>query len=180
MTTSNVCRALICTGALSCTLLQLGCKIEDAPSSAGSGYTFLQDLDAERRILRISASSEQPAECAQANLPIDTDVSWRQTLLNPARHRALIDLMSDEARIPYYEADTAISIADKTLICTRNNDGSEFCYSPKVVVTRDDAPWRFSLEPEIRLSAESRELIDEFLSAHDECMNPTTQTNGGG
>jgi hypothetical protein len=60
----------------------------------------------------------------------------------------------------------------ETMLDTRLGE-SEFCYVPQVVVAGLSSPWRFALQPEVTLSEQSQELIDEFLSAHEACWKMT-------
>ena len=94
-------------------------------------------------------------------------------MLDPAIHRALLDLLFDEARFPHYEADTSASAIAEKFVCSTRLGESEFCYVPQVVVAGLSSPWRFGLQPEVTLSEQSQELIDEFLSAHEACWKMT-------
>lgn len=159
------------TAVLSCAVVHIGCKTEEPPSAVIGGYTISRDFDGDRRVLRIEPSSEQPTECMETSLPASTTAPWKEAMLDPGFHSALIDMMRDAARVPRYEADTETSVAAEAFICSDRAGGPEFCYVPRVVVIGADAPWRFGLQPEVTLSSESQELIDEFLSAHDACWN---------
>lgn len=95
-------------------------------------------------------------------------------------HRRLIQLLSDEARIPYYEADTNVAVEVETFICNPTSNNPEFCYVPEAVVSGVNAPWRFALQEDVTLSTEGRELIEQFQLAHDACWNGEgLPTNGG-
>jgi hypothetical protein len=107
------------------------------------------------------------------DLPADGGARWKETMLDPAIHRTLIDLLFDEARFPHYEADTTASAVAEKFVCTTRLGESEFCYVPQVVVAGLSSPWRFALQPEVTLSEQSQELIDEFLSAHEACWKMT-------
>ncbi len=179
MTRQKIIRTMMSAGVLSCALLQLGCETREQPSAVVGAYTFSRDFDGARRVLRVEPSSEQSVECMQADLPTGDSVPWKETTLAPALHRALIDLLFDEARLPYYEADTEASASAETFICSQRPDDPEFCYIPQVVVTGLASPWRFALQTEVTLSGESEELIDEFLSAHDACWNAGTPMSAG-
>lgn len=172
-------QTLMFTAVLSCAVLHIGCKAEEAPSAVIGGYTISRDFDGDRRVLRIEPSSEQPAECMETSLPASTTAPWKEAMLDPELHYALIDMMRDADRVPVYEADTEASLAAEVFVCMDRADGPEFCYVPRVVVVGADAPWRFGLQPEVTLSSASQELIDEFLSAHDACWNARTAMGAG-
>jgi hypothetical protein len=177
----EIARTMMVASVLSCALLQLGCQTHEQPSAVIAGYTFSRDFDGERRVLRIEPSAEEPAECMQAQLPTGDGAQWKETNLAPTLHRALIDLLFDEARFPYYNADAAASAAVETFLCSqRPGGGGEFCYAPQVSVTGVSSPWRFGLQPEVTLSDQSKALIDAFLHAHDACWHAGTPMNGGG
>lgn len=173
MTRRNIGRSMLVVGVVSCALLQLGCKTEEQPSAVVGDYTFSRDFDGERHVLRIEPSPEQPAECMLTDLPADEGARWKETMLDPAIHRALLDLLFDEARFPHYEADTTASAVAEKFVCSTRLGESEFCYVPQVVVAGLSSPWRFGLQPEVTLSEQSQELIDEFLSAHEACWKMT-------
>jgi hypothetical protein len=69
-------------------------------------------------------------------------------------------------------------MAAETFVCSTALGESEFCYVPQVVVAGLSSPWRFGLQPEVALSEQSRELIDQFLSAHDACWDGGAPMNG--
>ena len=179
MTRRNIGRSMLVVGVVSCALLQLGCKTEEQPSAVVGDYTFSRDFDGERHVLRIEPSAEQPAECMLTDLPADEGAQWKEAMLDPAIHRALIDLLFDGARVPHYESDTTASVVAEKFVCSVGLGESEFCYVPQVVVSGVSSPWRFGLQPEVTLSEQSQELIDEFLSAHEVCWNGGTAMNGG-
>lgn len=166
--------------ALVALLPQPACKTQEEPSALIGRYTFSRDLDDERRVLRIEPSSDYVAECMQAALPVDRGASWRETVLEEALHHELVALLVDESRKPHYETDTKASGAVEALVCMQQLGKEDFCYAPQVAVTGLNPPWRFALQPEVELSEQSQELIDAFLSAHDECWNAETSMNGGG
>lgn len=178
MTRRRIAGPPLVAGVVLCALLQLGCKTQEPPSTVIGGYTFSRDFDWERRVLRIEPFPEQPAECMQTDLPAAEGASWKETELDPAVHRTLVDLLLDAARQSHYESDTAATVVAEKFICSTPVGGKEFCYVPQTVVTGVSAPWRFGLQPEVTLSEQSQELIDEFLSAHDACWSGETQLNG--
>jgi hypothetical protein len=180
MSERRIARTTMLAFCLAYGLPQLGCATQEQPSAVVGAYILSRDSDGERRVLRIESSSEQSAECMQADMPTDDNVPWKEIMLDPALHRALIDLLFDEARFPRYEADTDASASAETFVCTPGRHGSDFCYVPQVTVTGVSSPWRFGLRPDVTLSDESKELIDEFLSAHDACWNAGTSMSGGG
>jgi hypothetical protein len=165
---------MLVAGLVSCALLQLGCQTEASPSAVIGGYTFSRDFDGERAVLRIEPSQEQLAECMLTDLPAGQDAPWKETPLDPATHRALLDLLFDDARLPHYKSDTAASVVAEKFVCSTRVGESEFCYVPQVVVTGMSSPWRFGLQAELTLSEQSQELIDEFLSAHEACRSGGT------
>ena len=118
MTRRNIGRSLLVAGAVCGALVQVGCKTEEQPSAVVGDYTFSRDFDGERRVLRIEPSSEQPAECMLTELPADEGARWKETMLDPAIHRALLDLLFDEARFPHYEADTSASAVAEKFVCS--------------------------------------------------------------
>lgn len=179
MTRQPVPRNAAVVGMLIALTLQVGCKTEEHPSALIGRYTFSRDFDEQRRVLRIEPSSTQPADCMLADLPVGDSAAWKQTELDPAVHSSLIELLLDEDRAAYYKADTQATAAAETFVCNQLLDGKEYCYAPQVVVTGVHSPWRFGLQPEVDLSAESIELIDAFLSAHDTCWNSETAMGGG-
>ena len=162
-----------------CIPTQFGCKTENEPSSLTSAYTFSRDFDGERRVLRIESSDEQPAECMQTSLPAGDDAPWKEAELSPKLHRSLIDLLFDEDRVASYQTDTAASSSTEVLVCRESPETPEFCFIPQVVVTGRGSPWRFGLHPDVTLSREGKELIDEFLVAHDACWKTGTPMHGG-
>lgn len=178
MTLRRLARMMMIAVVLSCASTQFGCKTQEQPSALVGGYTFSRDFDAERWVLRIEPSAEQPAHCMQAQLPTGEGEAWKETTLSAESHRSLISLLFDEGRRPHYEADTETAAAIETFVCNQRLDGEEFCYVPQVAVTGTGSPWLFGLQPEVTLSTESQELIDEFLSAHDACWNSGSQMNG--
>ena len=141
----------------------------DSPADAYGVFTH--DLDGERRVIGIEESSELGAECMQTLLSGAERVRWKQRDLDPSIHRRLIGLLFDPARIPRYTADTQATERGDILTCTLRGDGSESCYIPRAVVTGINQPFYFGLHPDVELSQESQELIDEFLAAHDACWN---------
>ncbi len=179
MTRRKLSRPMLVASVVACALLQLGCKTQEPPSALIGGYTFSRDFDGERRVLRIEPSPEQPAECMRTDLPASEGAPWKEVLLHPAAHRDLIDLVLDAARFPHYKSDTAASVATETFACSTIFGEPEFCYVPQVVVVGVSSPWRFGLQSEVTLSEQSRELIDQFLLAHDACWKGGTPMNGG-
>ena len=171
MTRRRFARLATIVGVLSCVTMPLGCKTHEHPSAFVGGYTFSRDYAGERRVLRIEPSAEHAAACMLAQLPTPEGAPWKQTTLAPGLHRSLISLLFDESRLPYYEADTKTSAAAEDRICEQLLHGEEFCYIPQVSVTGTGHVWRFGLQPDLTLSDVSRELIDEFLFAHDACWN---------
>ncbi|NND28250.1 MAG: hypothetical protein HKN97_06665 [Myxococcales bacterium] len=174
---------------LLCSLAQIGCQRTEQPYTVTGGYTFSQDFDMERRVLRIQASSERSAACVQTRLPSETSVSWKRTLLDPTVHRALLGLLLDETRLPSYQADLEAAEESGKLICSPRPNEFDFCYTPEVVVTGNvpkvwvripgtdpprlvGSPLRFGLQKHVALSREGRELIDAFLDAHKACWDP--------
>lgn len=172
-------QTLMFTAVLSCAVLHIGCKAEKPPSAVIDGYTISRDFDGDRRVLHIESSSEQPAECMETSLPASTTAPWKEAVLDPELHDALIDMMRDAVRVPRYLEDTETSVAARAFICSDRADRSEFCYAPRVLVVGADAPWHFALQPDVTLSSASQELIDEFLSAHGACWNIGTPMGAG-
>jgi hypothetical protein len=162
---------MMIAGVFSCATMQLSCKTPDQPSTFIGSYTFSRDYAGERWVLRIEPSAEQPAHCMLAQLPTPESVPWKERMLAPGLHRSLVTLLFDENKLPYYEADTERSVAAEAFICDQLLNGEQFCYVPQVAITGTGSPWRFGLQPDLTLSDESQELIDEFLSAHDACWN---------
>jgi hypothetical protein len=175
--------------ALLCALVQIGCKTGEQPYSIAGGYTFARDFEGERRVLRIEPSSERLAACIEMRLPSVTSGSWKKTLIPPTLHRALLDLLFDETRLPSYQADLDAVAESGTLICSPRPNEPDFCYLPGVVVTGHvpkvfvkvagtspprlvRSPFRFGLQKHVGLSSEGRDLIDAFLDAHEACWNP--------
>ncbi len=174
--------------ALLCALVQIGCKTSEQPYSITGGYTFAHDFEGERRVLKIEPSSEREAACIETSLPPGTSGSWKRTLLAPTLHRALLDLLFDETRLPSYQADLDAVAESGTFICSPRPSEPDFCYLPEVVVTGDvprvfvkvegtspprlvRSPLRFGLQEHVALSSEGRALIDAFLDAHQACWN---------
>ena len=150
----------------------LGCKDGGTPpSSVAGGYTFTHDLDGERRVLRIETSAELAANCMQTQIPGPAAVEWKTRDLDPSMHRHLIDLLFDPVRVHRYAADTDATEKMDILTCVAHGDGSESCYLPRAVVTGVDEPLYFGLHPDVELSKESQDLVDEFLTAHEACWN---------
>lgn len=161
-------------------LLQFGCKTEEPVSSTAGGYTFSRDFDGQRRVLRIDPSDEQSVQCMASSLPASTNASWREALLAPELHLALIDLVFDDARLPSYQADADALAAKGSLVCTPRPSEPDFCYLPQVIITGDvpqvrwrgeGSPLRFGLQPEVPLSDDGQELIDTILVAHAACWD---------
>lgn len=174
MTSPRYYYSKLFAAALVSALVLLGCKPEEQASALVGGYTFSRDFEGERLVLRIDPTPEQMAECMETSLPAGSNAPWKQADLDPSLHRSLIDLVFDEARIPQYAADTkALEIAG-TFICTPRPTEPDFCYVPQVVVTGSDAPWRFGLQSSVPVSDEGKELIDEFLTAHEACWDAGT------
>ncbi len=188
MTQKPYVRLPMLAAALLFSLGQVGCQRTEQPYTVAGGYTFSQDFDMERRVLRIEASSEQPAACIETRLPSETSVSPKRTLLDPTIHRALLDLLLDETRLPSYQADLDAAEERGTFICGPRPKEADFCYKPQLVVTGDvpkvfievagasdptlvRSPLRFGLQEHIALSSEGRELIGAFLAAHEACWN---------
>lgn len=175
---------------LLCTLAQIGCQRTEQPYSVAGGYTFSSDFEGERRVLRIEPSSERSVSCVQTSLPSETNSDWKTALLPAEMHRALIELLNDETRLPAYQADLDAVAENGTRICSpRLGDESDFCYTPEFVVTGHvpkvfvkvagtahprlvRSPLRFGLQEHVTLSREGRELVDAFLDAHEACWNP--------
>ncbi|NNE20249.1 MAG: hypothetical protein HKN10_17405 [Myxococcales bacterium] len=189
MTRKRYSQLPILAAALLCAFVQIGCQKSEQPYSITGGYTFSQDFDMERRVLRIEPSSERLAACITTRLPSETSPAWKRTLLAPAMHRALLDLLFDETRLPSYQADLDAVEQSGTFVCSPRPKPPEFCYRPEVVVTGDvpkvfvkvarasdprlgRSPMRFGLQEQVALSKEGRELIDAFLEAHQACWNP--------
>ena len=162
------------------TLVQMGCETKETPSAAIGRITFSRDYEDERRVLRVEPSALQVAECMQSSLPVDTGAPWKETVLDPTLHRRLVELLSDESRIPFYHADTEVAVEVESFICEPRGADSEFCYVPEVVVSSVNTPWRFSLNEEVVVSAQGQELIEEFLRAHDACWNREGLPANGG
>lgn len=162
-----------------CVWILAGCARQEEPSSLIGAYTFSRDLDWERRVLHLQPSQERATECMRAALPTREDSPWKEMLLPPELHRSLTNLLFDESRRPYYEVDTLVADAAEEFVCGGVAGQPDFCFAPQVVVTATGAPLRFGLQPEIRLSAESQELIDAFLLAHELCWSSGTSMNGG-
>lgn len=156
---------------LLCVLFSFGCTPEPEHSSLVGGYTFSRDFDGERRVLQIDRSTEVPVECMRTSLPARVDAVWKETFLEPGLQTSLIDLLSDEARVPQYEADTRALLSNETFICTPQPGQADFCYVAQLAVAGIEAPWRFGLQAGTALSDESQELLDRFLVAHDACWN---------
>jgi len=174
---------------LFCTLAQIGCQRTEQPYSITGGYTFSSDFEGERRVLRIEPSSERSVSCVQTSLPSGTEIAWKTASLPPEMHRALIELLKDETRLPAYQADLDAVAANGTRICSPRPGDLDFCYTPEFVVTGSvpkvfvkvagtsaprlvGSPLRFGLQKHVALSREGRELIDAFLDAHEACWNP--------
>jgi len=189
MTHKRHVRSKTLAAVLLCTFAQVGCQRTEQPYSVAGGYTFARDFEGERRVLKIEPSSERSASCVQASLPSDADVEWKKALLPAEMHRALIDLLFDEARLPAYQADLDAAEENGTRVCSPRPDGSDFCYTPEFIVTGNvpkvfvkiagtspprlvGSPLRFGLQEDVTLSREGRELIDAFLEAHRACWGP--------
>ena len=157
-----------------CGLAQPGCKAEDQASSIAGGYTFSQDFDDGRKVLRIDSSSDQLVECMETSLPASVNAIWKEAELSPALHQSLTDLLFDELRAQRYEADTQALASSGTLLCTPRPSEPDFCYTPQVIVIGIGSPWRFGLQANVQLSDEGQELIDEFLIAHETCWDAGT------
>jgi len=155
--------------ALLCSILHFGCKASEPDSTVIGGYTFSSDFDGERRVLRIESSDERVTECMRAPLPGSTTPTWKETELDATLHARLIGMIFDAARLPSYEADTEQTERAQILTCDRNPNGTEFCYFQRLVVTGVRSPWSFGLHPEIELTEDGQELVDEFLAAHEVC-----------
>ncbi len=189
MTRKRYAQLPMLAAALLCALLQADCTPSEQPYSITGGYTFARDFDMERRVLRIEPSSARFAACIETRLPSGTSPSWKRTLLAPTTHRALIDLLFDETRLPSYQADLDAVEESGTFICSPRPNEPDFCYLPEVVVTGEGpkvfvkvagttpprlvrSPLRFGLQKHVALSSDGRELIDAFLEAHEACWNP--------
>jgi len=189
MTRKRHAQLLMLVAALVCALVQIGCDRSEQPYSIAGGYTFVRDFEGERRVLKIEPSSERPAACIETSLPAGTAGSWKKTPIPSTLHRALLDLMSDETRLPSYQADLDAVDESGTTVCSPRPNEPDFCYLPEVVVTGDvpkvfvkvagtspprlvRSPLRFGLQEQVALSEEGRELIDAFLDAHEACWNP--------
>lgn len=149
----------------------VGCTAEEPASPLLGGYTFSRDLDDERRVLQIEPSVEHGVECMWIDLPVEGDGNWKEVDLSADIHSALLALVEDEARALQYAADTEASTEYETFVCKTQLDGKEFCYAPQLGVTGVSPPWRLALHPDVELSAESEELIEQFLVAHEACWN---------
>jgi hypothetical protein len=176
--------------ALLCALVQIGCQKSEQPYSITAGYTFSQDFEMERRVLKIEPSPERSVACIETSLPAGASDSWKRTLLAPTLHRALLDLLFDETRLRSYQADLDAVEESGTFICSpRPNEPDPFCYLPAVVVTGKvpkvfvkmtdtspprlvRSPLRFGLQEHVALSSDGQDLIDAFLDAHEACWNP--------
>ena len=186
MTRKRHAQTPMLAAALLCALVQIDCKTGEQPYSIAGGYTFARDFDGERRVLRIEPSPERAVACIETSLPTGTSSSWKEALLAPEMHRALIELLFDETRLPSYQADLDAVEESGTLICSPRPNEPDFCYLPEVVVTGDvpivwvkvagtspprfvRSPLRFGLQEHVALSSEGRELIDAFLNAHEAC-----------
>ena len=103
----------------------IGCETAFEPSTtAPRGYTFAQDLESERRILRLGFSADEDASCMQSALPVNGNVTWRSTMIDSSLYEALIDLAFDDDRIPAYEADT-LAIECNDWNCAHDCSGFE-------------------------------------------------------
>lgn len=174
MTRNPVLHSKLLAALVLCGLAQPGCKAEDQASSIAGGYTFSQDLDGERRVLRIDSFSDQLAECMETSLPAPVNAIWKETELPAALHHSLTNLLFDELRAKRYEADTQALASSGTLICTPRPSEPDFCYMPQVIVIGIGSPWRFILQANVQLSDESMELVDEFRIAHEACWDAGT------
>ena len=189
MTHKRHAQARMLAAVLLCTFAQAGCQRTEQPYTVTGGYTFARDYEGERRVLQIERSSERSVSCVQVSLPSSTNQAWKSALLPPAMHRALIELLLDEARLPAYQADLDAVEEKGTRICSPRPGGPDFCYTPEVVVTGNvpkvwveipgtdpprlvRSPLRFGLQEQVALSREGRELIDAFLDAHQACWDP--------
>ena len=181
-------------GALSA----LGCERESTPSTTIGGISFVQDLDGERKVVRIELSALQPVECMRAALPVPGSVTWKESLLEASLHANLISKVFDQQRVAAYEADTSRAETNDRICAPRNGEplnpdcidvevcearsGGEYCYRPEANLATDGNAWRFVLHPDFEppVSEESRELIDAFLLAHDACWSGEGQLENGG
>jgi hypothetical protein len=146
-----------------------GCAGSEEISSITSGYSFMRDLDGERLILLIDPSPEAPVSCMKSELPPSGGVVWRKTELEPSRLDSLRLALLDESRFPSYEEDTEETDRSDIVVCDRSPGGAELCYIPSVQVTAVADTWRFGIHPDVSLSDETQELIDQFLLAHEAC-----------
>ena len=148
-----------------------GCASSEEISSVTAGYSFVQDFDGERRILLIDPSPEAAVRCMRSELPPNAGVVWRKTEVEPSLLDSLILGLLDESRFPSYEEDTEKTDRAKIVVCDRSPGGAELCYIPRVQVSAVADTWRFGIHPDVSLSDETRELIDQFLLAHDACWD---------
>ena len=189
MTHKRHAQARMLAAVLLCTLGQAGCQRAEQPYTVTGGYTFARNFEGERRVLQIERSSERSVSCVQTRLPSSTNKAWKSALLPPEMHRALLELLLDEARLPAYQADLDAAEESAKLICSPRPNEFDFCYTPGVVVTGPipkvfvevagtdpprlvRSPLRFGLQDDVALSREGRELIDAFLDAHKACWDP--------
>lgn len=84
-----------------------GCEGSGEPSATTpNGYSFVQDFELERRVLRIGLTSDESVDCLRARLPIEESVTWKSEIVEPALLEDLISLVRDDSRISSYRADT--------------------------------------------------------------------------
>jgi hypothetical protein len=180
------------------TLSTLGCERESTPSATVGGINFVQDLDGERKVVRIELSPLQPVECMRAALPVPSNVTWKESLLDASLHADLIAAVFDQPRVAAYEEDTNRAESNDRICTPRSGEplnpdcidvevcetrsGGELCYRPEANLATDGDAWRFVLHPDFEppVSDESRELIDAFLLAHDACWSGEGQLENGG
>lgn len=176
----------------------LGCERETTPSNTVGGINFVQDLDGERKVVRMELSPTQPVDCMQATLPSGSSATWKNALLETALHADLLSSVFDLERAAAYDADTASAEANERICAPRSGEppnpacilvevcedgpSGEFCYRPEANVATDAQAWQFVLHPDFEppISSESRELIEAFLAAHDACWRGAGQLENGG
>lgn len=148
-----------------------GCASNEEIPSVTPGYSFVQDFERERRILLIDPSPEAAVRCMRSELPPKSGPVWQKTELDPSRLDPLMLALFDESRFPRYEEDTEATDRAEIIVCDRESGGAELCYIPRLQVGAAADTWRFGLHPDVSLSDETQELIDQFLLAHEACLD---------
>jgi hypothetical protein len=153
---------------LSC-LSSLACNTQAETSGEIGRVTFVQDDVAERLALRVELTGVEPAACMRVRKPIEGFVEWTENALDQAVHQKLIALVSDADRFDSYRSDTDLAARSEIEGCSAWPGADAPCYVEELVVAGGGTPWRFSLQQGVTLSDEGQELVDEFLTAHEDC-----------